>query len=279
MKNILVFLAAAGMLSAVQAARPVVLSQKTSFSFTPKQFLALPDAAKASPLIHVSISNEFPIAIDGVPSEKLDALRRMMYDGATLRAEGLEGPECSPSQYSNLLKRIGEKLNANASEGVAAGALEYFQKITFPMANSRYAVMDHVGYDNEGGNGCHTFGFTRIVRLEDMKPLEYGDFVRDRSKMGDLLVEALNRAYLTEDADGKPVPYLSSEKGASWSTAAVYKGEPEMRPKAEGMEFYFSAYEILPGCCGLPTVQIPWSKLWNVCDSKLVTDLKSLANE
>lgn len=211
---------------------------------------------------------EYPVAIPGWSLADLRALWGVIDGYCFLPSYGSEErvEAATPPCPAGLLERVAEKLTVPSTAGISERALDVIAKVRVPFASKDWVGIVYDGYDNEGGNGCHSEGDLCILARKGLEPMSLSWFVRD--------VPGLKREVIRYlEKDSGPVPF-----GAVWPRAEAEAATPDFFPTPEGVHFRYSAYEILPGCFGLPGVTVPWDVLAPFCDTARLAELKALSS-
>lgn len=107
------------------------------------------------------------------------------------------------------------------------------------------------GYDNDGGNGCHSKYCSKVYSLPDGIELDLKDYfaARKLKKLSAFVTKRLCKELLEDDEAKERSKYpLDLE-------------EAYMLVSKEGVKWTWGAYSILPGCYGTPSVFIKWEDL------------------
>ena len=107
------------------------------------------------------------------------------------------------------------------------------------------------GYDNDGGNGCHSKYCSKVYSLPDGIELDLKDYfaARKLKKLSAFVTKRLCKELLEGDEAKERSKYpLDLE-------------EAYMLVSKEGVKWTWGAYSILPGCYGTPSVFIKWEEL------------------
>ncbi|MGN0890820.1 MAG: RsiV family protein, partial [Candidatus Spyradenecus sp.] len=129
-------------------------------------------------------------------------------------------------------------------------------------------AIDFIGYDNEGGNGCHSYGVFDVLSRTGLEPMEMSWFAKDIPGLQREVVRQLRETLQKENGLD---PFDASE------LAKAQKVMPDFLPTPEGIRFRYKAYEILAGCYGLPEVTLTWRSLLPFCDANRLYELRELA--
>lgn len=107
------------------------------------------------------------------------------------------------------------------------------------------------GYDNDGGNGCHSSYCSKVYSLPDGIELGMKDYFA-AGKLKKLSAFVTKRLYteLLEDSEAKEM-----------SKGPLDLDEAYMLVSKDGIKWTWGAYSILPGCYGTPSVFIKWEEL------------------
>lgn len=127
------------------------------------------------------------------------------------------------------------------------GGEEWYEKPVLTFINT--------GYENDGGNGCHSYVRVGVFSLPDGRALGEGDFFR-ADKMNELFRLVLERLILENDIDKADI----LEKNI-----AKIEYVPDMFEffvTSDGATWYANPYAIFPGCQGVTSVTLPWSELY-----------------
>lgn len=107
------------------------------------------------------------------------------------------------------------------------------------------------GYDNDGGNGCHSKYCSKVYSLPDGIELDLKDYfaVGKLKNLSALVTKRLCKELLEDDEAKERSKYpLDLE-------------EAYMLVSKDGVKWTWGAYSILPGCYGTPSVFIKWEDL------------------
>ena len=107
------------------------------------------------------------------------------------------------------------------------------------------------GYDNDGGNGCHSSHCSKVYSLPDGIELGMKDYFAagKLKKLSAFVTKRLCKELLEDDEAKERSKYpLDLE-------------EAYMLVSKEGVKWTWGAYSILPGCYGTPSVFIKWEEL------------------
>ena len=107
------------------------------------------------------------------------------------------------------------------------------------------------GYDNDGGNGCHSKYCSKVYSLPDGIELDLKDYFAV-GKQKKLLAFVTNR--LCKEL-------LEGDEAKERSKYPLDLEEAYMLVSKEGVKWTWGAYTILPGCYGTPSVFIKWEEL------------------
>lgn len=218
--------------------------------------------------IEVKWEIECPVAIDGWSVQELKDLWRELETLAF--AEGLvTGRGLVAFDVNDTLERVAQKLKDYSPVGLCSGnSLDHIVELRVPYANRDWVAIDFLGYDNEGGNGCHSYGVFDVLSRTGLEPMEMSWFAKDIPGLQREVVRQL-RETLQKEAGRDP--FSDSE------LAKAEKVEPDFLPTPEGIRFRYKAYEILAGCYGLPEVTLTWRSLLPFCDANRLYELRELA--
>lgn len=215
---------------------------------------------------------EYPVAIPGWSLADLRALWGVIDGYCFLPSYCTE--ECieaaKPARPAGLLERVAEKLTVPSTAGISERALDVIAKVRVPFASKDWVGIVYDGYDNEGGNGCHSEGDLCILARKGLEPMPLSWFVRDVPGLKREVIRHLEGVLLKGGQNTPPF-------GDSWPRAEAEAATPDFFPTPEGVRFRYSAYEILPGCFGLPGVTVPWDVLAPFCDTARLAELKALS--
>ena len=130
--------------------------------------------------------------------------------------------------------------------------------------------VEHYGYSNDGGHGCHSFSCSEIYSLPDGIELKTEDFFAE-DKLEELKLFVLERLIkeLNMDFEEFQSNYIvTSETGWEEKTEELVKKDfsitssyVTIQVNEQGMEWIWNAYYILPGAWGMPSVFIKWEDL------------------
>lgn len=216
---------------------------------------------------------ECPVAIDGWSVQDLKCLWRVLdslsFSEALLAKELVTRQEGAAFDVDDMLERVAQKLADYSPAGFCSGnALEHIAELRVPYANRDWVAIDFFGYDNEGGNGCHSYGAFYVLSHAELEPMEMSWFAKDIPGLQCEVVRHLREALKKEDGRD---PFSESE------LAEAAKAKPDFLPTPDGIRFRYKAYEILPGCYGLPEVTLLWRALLPFCDAARLYELRELA--
>lgn len=127
------------------------------------------------------------------------------------------------------------------------GGEEWYEKPVLTFINT--------GYENDGGNGCHSYVNTGIYALPDGRELNERDFFR-ADKMEELFALVLKRFLSDNDLDEEDTIDKDLSK------AELKPGELNFLVTSEGAVWYMNPYHLFPGYRGVTSVTIPWSDLY-----------------
>ena len=107
------------------------------------------------------------------------------------------------------------------------------------------------GYDNDGGNGCHSKYCSKVYSLPDGTELRLKDYFAagKLKKLSAFVTKRLCKELLEED-EAKEI-----------SKHPLDLDEAYMLVSKDGVKWTWGAYSILPGCYGTPSVFIKWEEL------------------
>ncbi|MGN0885970.1 MAG: RsiV family protein [Candidatus Spyradenecus sp.] len=218
--------------------------------------------------IEVTWEIECPVAIDGWSVQELKDLWRELDTLAF--AEGLGARQEGASfDMNDTLERLARKLKNYDPIGLCSGnSLDHIAKLRVPYANRDWVAIDFIGYDNEGGNGCHSYGVFDVLSRTGLEPMEMSWFAKDIPGLQREVVRHLRETLQKENGRD---PFSDSE------LAEAEKAMPDFLPTPEGIRFRYKAYEILAGCYGLPEVTLLWRDLLPFCDANRLYELRELA--
>ena len=218
--------------------------------------------------IEVKWEIECPVAIDGWSVQELKDLWRELDTLAF--AEGLVmGRGLVAFDVNEILERLAQKLKDYSPFGFASGnSLDHIVELRVPYANRDWVAIDFIGYDNEGGNGCHSYGVFDVLSRTGLEPMEMSWFAKDIPGLQREVVRQLRETLQKENGRD-----LFSES----ELAKAQEVMPDFLPTPEGIRFRYKAYEILAGCYGLPEVTLTWRSLLPFCDANRLYELRELA--
>ena len=218
--------------------------------------------------IEVKWEIECPVAIDGWSVQELKDLWRELDTLAF--AEGLVmGRGLVAFDVNEILERVAQKLKDYSPFGFASGnSLDHVVELRVPYANRDWVAIDFIGYDNEGGNGCHSYGVFDVLSRTGLEPMEMSWFAKDIPGLQREVVRQLRETLQKENGRD---PFSESE------LAKAQEVMPDFLPTPEGIRFRYKAYEILAGCYGLPEVTLTWRSLLPFCDANRLYELRELA--
>lgn len=212
----------------------------------------------------------YPVGIEGWSIADLKALWKTI-DRYVFPPESIthEDSPCTPAQ---TLTWVAEKLMSNKeATGATERALTIATTVKVPFADKEWVGLDIEDYMNEGGNGCHASGRLVLLSRETQRAMEPAWFAKDEEALRKLVVRHLEQALILKDKEGK-----SPFAGDLYTKDKAEDYEPYFLPVPEGLRFRYHAYEILPGCFGLPEVTVPWEALAPVCKAERLARLKAL---
>lgn len=107
------------------------------------------------------------------------------------------------------------------------------------------------GYDNDGGNGCHSKYCSKVYSLPDGIELDLKDYfaARKLKKLSAFVTKRLCKELLEGD------------EAKEMSKHPLDLDEAYMLVSKDGVKWTWGAYSILPGCYGTPSVFIKWEEL------------------
>lgn len=218
--------------------------------------------------IEVKWDIECPVAIDGWSVQDLKRLWRVL-DALAFSEQLVARRALASADVNDILERVAQKL-ANYSRFMlfSGNALDHIAELRVPYANRDWVAIDFIGYDNEGGNGCHSYGVFYVLSRTGLEPMEMSWFAKDIPGLQREIVRHLRETLKQETGQD---PFDESE------LAQAEKAMPDFLPTPEGIRFRYKAYEILAGCYGLPEVTLPWRALLPFCDANRLYELRELA--
>lgn len=218
--------------------------------------------------IEVKWDIECPVAIDGWSVQDLKRLWRVL-DALAFSEQLVARRALASADTNDILERVAQKL-ANYSRFYfsSGNALDHIAELRVPYANGDWVAIDFTGYDNEGGNGCHSYGVFYVLSRTGLEPMEMSWFAKDIPGLQREIVRHLRETLKQETGQD---PFDESE------LAQAEKAMPDFLPTPEGIRFRYKAYEILAGCYGLPEVTLPWRALLPFCDANRLYELRELA--
>lgn len=107
------------------------------------------------------------------------------------------------------------------------------------------------GYDNDGGNGCHSSYCSKVYSLPDGIELRAKDYFAS-GKLAELSAFVTKRLF-TE--------LLEEDEAKERLGCPLDLDEASMLVSREGVKWTWPAYSILPGCYGTPSVFIKWEEI------------------
>ena len=107
------------------------------------------------------------------------------------------------------------------------------------------------GYDNDGGNGCHSSYCSKVYSLPDCIELGVKDYFAS-GKLKKLSAFVTKRLYKEQ---------LEADEAKERSKYPLDLEEASMLVSKDGVKWTWGAYTILPGCYGTPSVFITWEEL------------------
>ena len=107
------------------------------------------------------------------------------------------------------------------------------------------------GYDNDGGNGCHSSYCAKVYSLPDGIELGLKDYFAagKLKKLSAFVTKRLCKELFEEGEAGERLNH------------PLDLDEAYMLVSKEGVKWTWGAYSILPGCYGTPSVFIKWEEL------------------
>lgn len=218
--------------------------------------------------IEVKWDIECPVAIDGWSVQDLRRLWRVL-DTLAFTKKLVARQVLASDDVNDILERVAQKL-ANYSRFYfsSGNSLDHIAELRVPYANRDWVAIDFIGYDNEGGNGCHSYGVFCVLSRKGLEPMEMSWFAKDIPGLQREIVRHLRETLKQETGQD---PFDESE------LAQAEKAMPDFLPTPEGIRFRYKAYEILAGCYGLPEVTLPWRALLPFCDANRLYELRELA--
>jgi hypothetical protein len=118
------------------------------------------------------------------------------------------------------------------------------------------------GYDNNGGNGCHSFARRFLFDAATGKRVTEADFMKPGafSKWA----EAVRAKYKADDKD-------------HWKLWEVKEYPHDFTVETDGIRWKWPAYTLGPGCDGLPETFFSWDELAPLADDTALAKLKAAA--
>ncbi len=220
-------------------------------------------------LVDVRWKADYPVDLPGWSAAELSALWRYVDDCCFLPShcsdEALEASK--PARPEVVLRRAVEALDVPEEEGASARWRDMLAEGRIPFSSKDWVGVAFDGYDNEGGNGCHSYGKLAVLSREGLHPMPLEWFVRDGVGLRREILRRIEAAF--------------KKKGEAWAKGCFFeepeKADPDFLPTPKGVRFRYGAYSISPGCYGLPEVTVPWKDLVPFCDANRLTELNALS--
>lgn len=235
---------------------------------------------KAGQYVSVEWDIECPVVIEGWSVQDLKRLWGVL-DDLAFSNDVLDklGKKEKVFDVNDLLDRLAEKRTGyDLEKGVCGNALEVIANIRVPHANKDWVAVDLTGYDNEGGNGCHSLGVLCVLARKDLKPMPLKWFAKDVPGLQREVVRHLRETLRQQDGDEKDPFADGMGEVREEEVKQAERVAPDFIPTHNGIRFRYKAYEILAGCYGMPEVTVPWSALKPFCDVKRLEVLRKLTS-
>lgn len=219
-------------------------------------------------LVDIRWDAAYPVAIQGWSGAELGALWKridaLCFLPASCPVAGVED-----ARPEGLLRRVAETVAAPEGAELSERSLSVMATVRIPFATKDWVGLAYDGYDNAGGNGCHALGCLVVLARKGLTPMPLTWFAKDPVGLQREVIRRLEEALREQEGGCPPFTEYFSREAAESAT-------PEFLPTPGGVRFRYDAYEILPGCYGMPEVTVPWRALVPFCDVDRLTELKSL---
>lgn len=204
---------------------------------------------------------EWPEAISGVSSDGLDAIQREMIDdcfGSLVTGRsGWEGKSVSqvlptPDKALQLVfSRAYGKLDVSPEEDrPSMRSFDFQANLTIRFADAGYIGYVLEGYENEGGNGCHSYVSANVLLLETGRRITEQDFMTPAG------MEAFPKVFFDRiSRQPHANKYVIGDENDAKAAFGNFMFE------SEGIRWWLPAYSIFAGAAGVQDLLMNWQEL------------------
>jgi hypothetical protein len=157
-----------------------------------------------------------------------------------------------------VFKKALEKASEQ-EESFQARAFDFGANLKINFVTDGYIGYTLQGYENEGGNGCHSYTIARVISLTTGKALLESDLLLTNNfiKLRDFIIK---KSVAKSKVDPKNL-----ETGDFFG-GGTFMLEPD------GIRWYIPPYIVYPGCAGVVDVLLTWDELAPYFASKKYLD-------
>lgn len=218
---------------------------------------------------------EWPYKMDGTSRSVLQKIQKQIcYDSFVAPTLGFsedatnDMPVRADFAQAYLFKKALKKAEER-EDSFCKRSFEFAAKLKINFVTDGYIGYTLEGYENEGGNGCHSYTIARVISLMTGKRLRESDFILTNklSKLGNFIVNKSLAETKSEPINSIPGSFF---KTADLSDDAVARGSENMSTffdngkfmlEPTGIRWYIPPYAVYPGCAGVVDVLITWDEL------------------
>jgi len=228
-------------------------------------------AATNSASVNVSWRVEWPESGAGLSPAGLVEVRADLLDSAFGPLPLEPRPRTLDEAAAATLARAAEKESAvrRPGAGVTEGALSFVAdlKLAWPFGRPGVLALPKLaeslgsaprlvlvavneGYENEGGNGCHSYTVARVYALPSGRRLVEEDYFRPDALKA--LFELIVRRAAASLPDTRPLDA---------ALRSLWPGYGNFAVEEKGIRWYLPAYSLFAGCAGVTSVFVSWADL------------------
>jgi len=207
--------------------------------------------------VHAEWRIEWPEAVSGASSNGLAAIKCQMIDDC-FGSLGVGGDKKVSQVYPTPDKALQlvfscayGKLDVPPEDDILSmRAFDFRAILTIRFADAGYMGYVLEGYENEGGNGCHSYVSANVLSLETGRRITEKDFMTPAG------MEAFPKVFL-ERISRKPDAsmYVIGDETDAKYVFGNFIIEPE------GIRWWLPAYTVFSGVAGVQDLLVPWQEL------------------
>ena len=204
---------------------------------------------------------EWPYKMDGTSSNALQGIHKQIcYDAflsSTLdfRDDATNEIPARADFAQVILFKIALEKVCEREDAFPARSFVFSADLKINFVTDGYIGYTLRGYENEGGNGCHSYIIARVISLTTGRCIRESDLILTNklTKLRDYIVKKSAAEFKVEP---------DSLFNGSFFDGGTFMIEPD------GIRWYIPPYTVYPGCAGVVDVIITWDELTPYFESR-----------